>query len=1137
MFKSLFFILLSFLFIQFSFGNDTHKNYKIGVLSLTTKEKTIKKWEATANYLSTNIKNSTFSIIPMTYDEINLAMKKTEIDFLLTNPAHYITHEKELSLFRLATVIYSKKDYDISSFGGVIVALKENNKINTILDIVNKKIAAVKKGSLGGYQSQIKEILDNNLPLPNKSNVIFTDMPHRNTLDLLLNKKVDVAFLRSSVIENLNEKNEIDINKFKIINQKHKEYPFYVSTKLYPEWPFSALSHIDNELKKTVAETLFNIEQTNSAAVEGKYKGWYIPLDYNVVTELLKELRLPPFDKISNFTIKDIIEKYIEFFIIFIILTILVILYLAKEKKQYEIIYKDNKSLLEVVAIENDLKTVLNKIVYLSEKRNSKTMCSILLLDDDKKHLHNGSAPSLPDFYNDAIDGVEIGEKIGSCGSAAFTKQRVIVENINTHENWQPFLELTQRANLHSCWSQPIISSKNEILGTFAIYNKVPKKPCKFELKLIESYANIASKAIEKFNTIKILHDNERKSNQLFNNSQSGLLYIDENRKLIRANQRFADILGYENANDMIGFTMEEFHLSKERFVEFGKKFYSTLISTNENFNIEYELKRKDGSSIWCELAGKELYERTPADLSKGVLWTVHDISLRKKYEFELEEKQLLLKNILTALPDMIWLKDIQGTYLVCNPEFERFFGAKESEIIGKTDYDFVDKELADSFREHDFKALNSNIVLINEEWITYADNSKKVLLDTSKTAIRNSKNEIIGILGIGHDVTIKEEKNKELYRNKKKLDDVLEASGEGMWDWNIKTNHVEHNSKWYEILGLNINEDTLTDFTKLIHEEDRDRVLKKIDDVLSLISSAYQSEHRLVKKDGSIVWVIDKGRIVEYDEEGNPLRLAGSFSDITDRKHIEFELEEQNKKLINSEKMASMGEMIGNIAHQWRQPLSVISTGVTGMQVQKEMDCLTDKVFSNTCKIVNENVQYLSQTIEDFKNYLKGSHKKDNFNVHKNIDSFLSLVQGSIKSDNIKIIFKNESTCNISINGYENELIQCYLNIFKNSRDAFRGKSIDKKYFTIKIIQDKNKIKIKLFDNAGGISDEILPKIYEPYFTTKHKSQGTGLGLYMTYNLITDSMNGSIEANNIIYKIEDKEYQGAQFIITLPIS
>ncbi|MFT7860325.1 MAG: diguanylate cyclase [Sulfurimonas sp.] len=167
-------------------------------------------------------------------------------------------------------------------------------------------------------------------------------------------------------------------------------------------------------------------------------------------------------------------------------------------EKQYEFIYEDSQTILEYIATENNLHKTLEKIIEYAELRSDSSICSILLLDEDKKHLLNGAAPSLPEFYNKAIDGIEIGENIGSCGSAAYKKERVIVKDIDSHQNWQPYLSLTQKANLHSCWSEPIISSDNEVLGSFAIYHREAKAPSTFELKIINSYAHLAAVAIEK---------------------------------------------------------------------------------------------------------------------------------------------------------------------------------------------------------------------------------------------------------------------------------------------------------------------------------------------------------------------------------------------------------------------------------------------------------------------------------------------------------------------------------------------------------------------------------------------------------------------------------------------------------------
>ena len=245
------------------------------------------------------------------------------------------------------------------------------------------------------------------------------------------------------------------------------------------------------------------------------------------------------------------------------------------------------------------------------------------------------------------------------------------------------------------------------------------------------------------------------------------------------------------------------------------------------------------------------------------------------------------------------------------------------------------------------------------------------------------------------------------------------------------------------------------------------------------------------------------------------------------------LENKKQEEFLNEQSKMASMGEMIGNIAHQWRQPLSVISTASTGMLLQKEYGTLTDEQFMKTCGVINTNAQYLSKTIDDFRNFVKGDSKKTIFSLTHNIDSFLHLVEGTTKSNDINIVLDLDN--DIQINGFENELPQCLINIFNNAKDAFND--IETKYIFISTSIEENNAVIKIKDNAGGIEEDILGKIFEPYFTTKHKSQGTGLGLHMTYNLIIDGMDGTIEANNITYKYEEKEYIGAEFTITLPLS
>ena len=239
-------------------------------------------------------------------------------------------------------------------------------------------------------------------------------------------------------------------------------------------------------------------------------------------------------------------------------------------------------------------------------------------------------------------------------------------------------------------------------------------------------------------------------------------------------------------------------------------------------------------------------------------------------------------------------------------------------------------------------------------------------------------------------------------------------------------------------------------------------------------------------------------------------------------------------EKLFKADKLASMGEMISNIAHQWRQPLSLISTIATGIKLQKEINLLKEEDLIPNMDLINNNAQYLSKTIDDFRNFIKGDKNTQYYNLAESIENFENIISSSIKNKNIKIIQNLDS--NITIEGNSNQLIQCLINIFNNSKDALEETKQSTPLIFISAQKNNNKALIKIKDNAGGIPENIISKIYEPYFTTKHQSQGTGLGLHMTYRLITERMHGKIEALNTKFEYDGKIYTGVEFIITFDL-
>ena len=245
------------------------------------------------------------------------------------------------------------------------------------------------------------------------------------------------------------------------------------------------------------------------------------------------------------------------------------------------------------------------------------------------------------------------------------------------------------------------------------------------------------------------------------------------------------------------------------------------------------------------------------------------------------------------------------------------------------------------------------------------------------------------------------------------------------------------------------------------------------------------------------------------------------------------LENQEKEKIIHEQERQASIGELIGNIAHHWRQPLSVISTGASGMKVQKEYGLLTDKDFYKICDSINENAQYLSTTISNFNSLIKKDTIQKKYNLSSDINTMLQLMKETFTEEDITVTLNIID--DIQIHGFEHEFAQCIINLINNSKDALSQNQIESKNIDISAFKTKNgEIQIQIKDNGGGISEQIISNIFDPYFTTKHKTQGRGLGLHMVYKFIVQTMHGSIKVKNITYTYKGTTYIGALFTITL---
>jgi signal transduction histidine kinase len=238
--------------------------------------------------------------------------------------------------------------------------------------------------------------------------------------------------------------------------------------------------------------------------------------------------------------------------------------------------------------------------------------------------------------------------------------------------------------------------------------------------------------------------------------------------------------------------------------------------------------------------------------------------------------------------------------------------------------------------------------------------------------------------------------------------------------------------------------------------------------------------------------------------------------------RQTELEKQQNETILINKSKLASMGEMIGNIAHQWRQPLTHLSYIIMNLKAAYENDKLDKKYLEKKTDEANKQIEFMSHTIDDFRNFFKISKQKEEFSLIECINESINLLNESFKSLDIKLNFNY--TENFRIRTYKGEFAQVIFNLLNNAKDEFIKQEIKDAKIIINIIKKEENILIEIIDNAGGISEKIIKKIFEPYFTTKEK--GLGIGLYMSKVIIEKNIGGKLEVENTI--------NGAKFIIYL---
>ncbi len=381
----------------------------------------------------------------------------------------------------------------------------------------------------------------------------------------------------------------------------------------------------------------------------------------------------------------------------------------------------------------------------------------------------------------------------------------------------------------------------------------------------------------------------------------------------------------------------------------------------------------------------------------------------------------------------------------------------------------------------------------------------------------------------------------KEIEIQRDKFENIFNNAKDGIL---ICTNDkfTDCNKSIIEILGFKNKRDILNLNLVQISPKYQIDEQKSYEKSKNMISHAIKEGHHnfewlYQKVDKSISWADITITNISTDED-EILHIV--LRDISDKKKLQEELEEINQTLqdkvdleveknkeqqlmiIKQNRLAQMGEMISMIAHQWRQPLNNLSILNNTLILKYSKNKLDDDIVQRFKENSKKQIELMSKTIDDFRNFFKPNKEKISFELIKVIENSLDILKPLFTKHNININIKYESE--ISIKGYQNEVGQALLNIFNNSIDALLENNIKDKNINIVICDDEKYVFMELSDNAGGIKEQYINKIFDPYFSTKVEKNGTGLGLYMTKTIIEDHMNGEIKVSNnddgVLFKI-----------------
>ena len=960
---------------------------RLGVLAYRGYGEALKMWSPTAEYLTGKIPPIQFSVVPLDFHEIGPAVQEGKVDFVLANTSIYVELEALYGVTRISTLKNLRKGKAYTLFGGVIFCRNDRDDLKTLKDLKGKALMAVEETSLGGWRMAWLEFKKAGInPYKDFRGLQFGDT-HDAVVYAVRDGKVDAGTVRTDTIERMASEGLIDPKIFRIINQQYAQnFPFALSTALYPEWPFAKVKHTSDDLSQKVAVALMSMPSDSPAAKSAKIAGWTTPLNYQPVHELMKELRVGPYKYPGKISLADLLRKYWYLLIL-------------------------------TIAGLSSMGAVTIYVIRLNRK---------------------------------------------------IRQANLAVEKTNTE-----------------------LRTKNIEIG-----------------------------------------EAQMRLQRLIESSPDMIIAVDADRKIVEFNISAQQIFGYP-IEEVLGRHVDMLYSRSEEGVIIHKALKETGRFIGETVN-----KRKNGDVFTSFITASVLLDSNGNHV--GSMGISRDITERKQVEAQL----LKLYQALEQSPSSVIITDINGYIEYVNLKFVETTGYTREEALGKRPNLLKsDKTPPEIYRDL------WNTIKSGREWYGEFINKKKngaiFWENASISPVKNSEGVVTHFVAFKEDITERKMLEERFRQIMSENQIILENANIGIAL--LKERKIMHINKKFEAL-FGYQRDEISGGTTEILYKDSENYRQMGEEKYKVLASGngFSSELMMKRKDNSLFWCKLFGKAIDPDDLSR-----GSiwlFEDISERKESELKLRQQQHQLqelnrnlekivaeevaknlekdhimIRQAHLADLGVLAAGITHEINTPLTYIKGNLELLRMETGATEGQGGESSELFDEIDDGIIRISGIIESMKE-LSGFSKKER--------STTNLFRTLVYSNRI-VHNRAKHITNIYINGQlfdmkvdrdagvfmaeiaAQRLEQVWVIILNNALDELLKSDLpfEKRYIKIEISRSYDRIQVTIRDNAGGIPEGLIAKIFDLFVSTKAQS-GTGIGLNVAKTIIEDH-DGTIRAFN----------------------